>query len=53
MTVTKGNKTQGSVHVRQDHTEHTLDTGTPDTLVRYPLLMEAHVLLRVRSRPPL
>lgn len=40
MTVTKGNKTQGSVHLRQDHTEHSLDTGTPDTLVRYPLLME-------------
>jgi hypothetical protein len=40
MKVTKRDRKQDSVHPRQDHTEHILDTGTPGMLVHYPLLME-------------
>ena len=34
MTVTKRAKTPGSAQLHQNQTEHTLDTGTPATLVR-------------------
>jgi hypothetical protein len=40
MMVTKRDKAPDLADLRQKETEHTLDTGTPGTLVSYPLLME-------------